>query len=112
MEKMVSSLPVSNDLKSQFTASRDNFNAYLNAKPAILFHAEIGAEINRVIFEAFLYGIFAHANRDKRRCVKNWQQQPCIDDLCATFDCVLVEFIKAVCIKSKICQQIREQITT
>ncbi len=109
---MLSSLPVAEELRSQFTTSREHFNAYLDGPPAITFPEGIGAETNRAIFDTFLYGRFAHANRDKRRRVKKWERQPYFDDLRATFDRVLVEFVKAVWIMSKTCQQIRDQIAT
>lgn len=107
---MVQSLPIAEELKSQFAESRDNFNAFLDRPTTITFPNGTGADTNRAIFVTFLYGTFAHAHRERRRRVKTWEQQPYFDDLRATFDRILFEFVNAVCVMSKTCIQIRQQI--
>ncbi len=105
---IVANMSVADTLKNQFSTSQAELNTYLDGSPSIGFPSGDGAATNREIFETFLYGTFAHANREKRRRVKAWRQQPYFNDLRAVFDRILVEFVRAVAAMSNTCQKIRE----
>ena len=92
-------------LKERFRTSRHNFNSYLDKPTSVGFPADSGASSRRRIFEAFLYGIFAHANPKYRRQVKAWESQPYFDDIRAQFDLVLLEYLKALAALANVCRE-------
>lgn len=102
---LVKGLAVSDSLKAEFAAMRGGLNMFLDAASPIKYQTSVGADTNREIFDTFLYGSFAHANREKRRRVKSWEQRPYSNDLRAQFDVILLRFVnvvsamKAVCVK-------------
>ena len=106
MDTLIQSLLVAQDLKDRFTKSRAEFNLHLRSAPVVGYPAGIGADTNGDIFDTFLYGTFAHANPDKRRTVKAWEQQPYYNDLRSQFDLTLLSFISCVVVMGKIVKEI------
>ena len=96
MDALVATLPVSQTLKDEFSQSRAEFNAHLSSAPTIQYPDGIGADTNGDVFYAYLYGVFAHANPDKRRLVRSWESQLYSNDLLSQFDLTLLNFISAL----------------
>jgi hypothetical protein len=107
---LVKGLAVSVALKDEFAAVREHPNKILDAASPIKFQTSVGAETNREIFETFLYGCFAHANREKRRRVKSWEEWPYFNELRAQFDVILVEFVSAVVKLKSVCVKILTEL--
>ncbi len=107
---LVKGLAVPNALQDEFAVICKQLNKFLDAASPIKFQTSIGADTNREIFEIFLYGCFAHANREKRRRVKSWEQGPCFDDLRARFDVILVAFVSAVAKLKAVCVKILTEL--
>ncbi len=105
MEERIDGLSLDAALKERFRTSRHNFNSFLDEAPSVAFPTDSGANSRRQIFEAFLYGIFAHANPKHRRRVKAWASQPYFDDIRAQFDLVLLEYLKALAALANVCRQ-------
>ncbi len=105
MEERIDGLSVDAALKERFRTSRHNFNSFLDRPPSVGFPPDSGASSRRRIFEAFLYGIFAHANPKYRRQVKVWESQPYFDDIRGQFDLVLLEFLKALAALANVCRE-------
>jgi hypothetical protein len=108
MEDRVDGLNIDAELKERFRTSKHKFNSFLDKPPSVSFPAGSGAGTRRQIFEAFLYGIFAHANPKHRRRVKAWEGQPYFDDIRAQFDLVLLEFLKAIAGMANVCRECLE----
>lgn len=70
MEERINGLEIDPELKSRFRESRHKFNSYLDSAPSVRFPQGSGADSRRGILESLLYGLFAHANTEKRRRVK------------------------------------------
>src|SRR5262249_13134014 len=68
-------IPVDRKLKGVFLQSRKNFNASLDG-PLYAPVLGVGADTKRDLFEAFLYGVFAHANPRHRKKVTDWEGKP------------------------------------
>ncbi len=107
---LIQGLAVDNALKAEFKAIREQFNTFLDAASPIKFQSSVGADTNREIFETFLYGYFAHANREKRRRVKAWEDKPYFNDLRAQFDAVLVKFVKTVVAFKAVCAKVLTEL--
>ena len=105
MEDRIASLEVDASLKERFRTSRHNFNCYLDKPPSVTFPKGVGADNRRQILEAFLYGIFAHANPKKRRKVKSWEDQPYFEQIRSEFDLILLEYLKAVSAMANVCRE-------
>ncbi|MDA7980909.1 MAG: hypothetical protein MPJ50_19315 [Pirellulales bacterium] len=88
---------------AQFEKSRSNLNRFLDGKPAAEFHG-VGPSTNRIIFEIFLYGEFAHYQLDKRRRLEKWASQPFFADLESQFDFILLNFVAALAAMSNACR--------
>ena len=107
---LIQGLAVDDALKAEFKAIREQFNTFLAAASPIKFRSSVGADTNQEIFETFLYGCFAHANREKRRRMKAWEDQPYFNDLRAQFDVVLVKFVKAVVALKAVCAKVLTEL--
>lgn len=90
---------------AQFEKSRSNLNRFLDGKPAAEFQG-VEASTNRIIFETFLYGEFAHYQLDKRRRLEKWACQPFFADLESQFDFILLNFVAALAAMSNACRMI------
>jgi hypothetical protein len=104
MATRVSGLNVDQNLKDEFLKPRDNFNAFLDAPLYVPVHGA-GADTKRDVFEAFLYGIYAHANPDQRRRVKGWEKMPFYGDLEAQFYVIAANFMVAVTAMAETCRK-------
>ncbi len=104
MAKRVATLNVSKELKDEFLRSRDNFNAFLDS-PLDVPVQGAGADTKRDVFEAFLYGIYAHANPDHRRKVKGWEKMPYYGDLEAQFYVIAAHFMAAATAMAGTCKK-------
>ncbi len=104
MEQRIASLEIDAELKEQFRKSRYEFNSYLDRVPSVGFPKGIGADSRRDVFETFLYGLFAHANPEKRRRVLQWEHKPFFDDIRAQFDLILLEWLKALSAMAQVCR--------
>lgn len=107
---LIQGLDVADALKDEFKAIREQFNKFLDAASQITFQPSVGADTNREIFNTFLYGCFAHANRERRRRVRAWEDQPYFNDLCAQFNVVLVHFVKAVGELKAVCAKVLTEL--
>jgi hypothetical protein len=106
MDSMIAAMQVPQNLKDDFTNIRAQLNAYLDSLPEIAFE-EGGAPLNRRnIFDTFLYGKFAHANRAKRNLLRTWQQRADFEDRRAIFDRILLEFVLLLNRLSSVCKNI------
>jgi hypothetical protein len=61
----VRALAVSQSSKDRFLTSRENFNAFLDS-PLNVLVPDNDADTKRKVFEAFLYGIYAHKAEEHR----------------------------------------------
>jgi hypothetical protein len=104
MADRVNSLNVCQDLKDEFSKSRANFNSFLDA-PLNVPVQGVGADTKRDVFEAFLYGIYAHANPEKRRKVKGWEKMPFYGDLEAQFYVIAAHFMAAGTAMAETCKK-------
>ncbi len=106
MDNMIAEMDVHQNIKDAFTNTRQELNNYLNSLPIIQF--EEGSEpINRrQIFETFLYGKFAHADRTKRNLLLIWQQRADFEDRRAIFDRILLQFVLFLKNLSEVCRNI------
>lgn len=104
MSKRVDTLNVGQELKDEFQQSRDNFNAFLGAPLQVPVQGA-GADTKRDVFEAFLYGIYAHANPDHRRKVKRWETMPYYADLEAQFYVIAANFMVAATKMAETCKK-------
>ncbi len=105
MEERIEGLDIDASLKERFRSSRRNFNSYLDKAPSVTFPNGSGADSRRQILEAFLYGIFAHANPKHRRRVKAWEGKTCFEDIRSQFDLILLEYLKAVSAMANVCRE-------
>ena len=62
------------DEKNHFKCMRVQLNSYLDQKFA--FVAGEPEKSNREIFDTFIYGGLAHANRDKKQTFDLWMREP------------------------------------
>jgi len=111
MQHMIEAMPVAQDLKQRFTTFREQFNQFLDGPPSISFPVEACVKTRRDVFETFLYGTFAHADRKYRRVVKSWENQPYYQDLRVQFDLILIEFVKALCLCREVCKAMRDEVS-
>lgn len=111
MAARVRGLSVSQAPKDRFLESRDNFNAFLDS-PLHVPVPDPTADTKRKVFEAFLYGIYAHTAEDHRRTVKRWREQPWCDDLEAQFFVVLAHFLAAVTAMANACRDMLKELPT
>ncbi len=107
---LVRGLAIPDGMKEEFVAVREQLNAFLDTASPIKFQMSVGADTNREIFDAFLYGCFAHANREKRRRVNSWRKCPYFNDLRAQFDVILVAFVSAVAKLKAVCVKILTEL--
>ena len=105
MDERIDSLEIDASLKKRFRAARHKFNLYLDKPPSVTFPNGSGADSRRQILEAFLYGVFAHANPKLRRRVNAWEGQPYAEDIRSQFDLILLEFLKALSAMANVCRQ-------
>lgn len=105
MEDRIDGLDIDASLKERFRASRHNLNSYLDKPPSVGVPNGSGAENRRQILEAFLYGIFAHANPKHRCRVKAWEGQVYFEDIRSQFDLILLEYLKAVSAMANVCRE-------
>jgi hypothetical protein len=105
MEERIDGLDIDASLKEGFRTSRHSFNSYLDKPPSVTFPKGSSADSRRQILEAFLYGIFAHANAKHRRRVKAWEGQPYFEDIRSQFDLILLEYLKAVSAMASVCRE-------
>jgi len=73
MGTLYNELDIPNNLKDDFLALRDRINNFLDSK------THFGPKdkpqyTHRDIFESFIYGHFAHSNKEKHDTVKKWKQ--------------------------------------
>ena len=104
MADRIQTLNVEQALKDGFLESRDNFNAFLDS-PLDVPVPDARAGTKRDVFEAFLYGIYAHANPDHRRRVKEWEVLPFYGDLEAQFYVIAAQFMIAVTVMAETCRK-------
>jgi hypothetical protein len=105
MEDRINGLEIDVSLKEQFRASRHDFNSFLDKPPSVSFPSGTGLGHRRQMLEAFLYGIFAHANPKHRRRVKAWEGQAYFEDVRAQFDLILLEYLKALAAMANVCRE-------
>jgi hypothetical protein len=103
MATRVGALSVDQALKDEFTTSRDNFNAFLNA-PLSVPVAGVGADTRDQLFESFLYGVFAHSTPKHRRNVKAWEAAPYYHELEAQFLVIAAHFMAAASAMAESCK--------
>lgn len=111
MATRVQALAVSQAPKDRFLKSRDNFNAFLDS-PLHVQVPDKDADMKRKIFEAFLYGIYAHTAEQHRRTVKRWREQPYYADLEAQFYVILAHFLAAVTAMANACRDMLKELPT
>lgn len=109
-DALVQALAVPDSLKREFAEARTRLNQTLDAQPPVKFQPSVGADTNRNIFETYLYGSFAHANRAKRRTLKSWEEKPWSIDLRAEFDRILVMFIRTVVDMKTVCIKVLAEL--
>jgi len=111
MEQMILSLKIDKALKREFSDTRKALNAYLDEEPDVIIEGIKALNTRRDIFETFLYGRFAHANREKRKTLKNLMESvQAYDDMEAIFNTILVQFLTKLKIMREVCQKIKAEL--
>lgn len=105
MAKRVATFNIDQNLKDEFNISRNEFNKFLDDPLHVPVHGA-GANTKRDVFEAFLYGIYAHANPKYRRKVKQWEAMPYYGDLEAQFFVIAAHFMAAATAMAETCKKI------
>lgn len=111
MAGRVQALAVSQPLKDRFLKSRDNFNSFLDSALNVQV-PDPDADTKRKVFEAFLYGIYAHTAEEHRRTVKRWREQFYYADLEAQFYVILGNFLAAVTAMANACRDMLKELPT
>lgn len=101
----VGTLNVEQQWKDEFRDQRDGLNVMLDG-PLHVPVEGVGADTKRDVFEAFLYGIYAHATPRHRRTVNGWREQPYAADLEAQFYVILALFLPALKAMADVCRRI------
>jgi hypothetical protein len=109
MATRVQGLVVSQGSKDRFLKSRENFNTFLDSSPPIQV-PDKDADTKRKIFEAFLYGIYAHTAEEHRRTVRRWREQIYYSDLEAQFYVILGNFLAAVTAMANACRDMLKEM--
>lgn len=109
MAARVKGLAVSEEAKERFLKSRENFNAFLDAGLHVPVE-DSAAATKRQVFEAFLYGMYAHTAEEHRRTVTRWRQQVYYADLEAQFYVILAHFLAAVTAMANACREMVKEL--
>jgi hypothetical protein len=89
--------------KQEYTRIRSEVNTYLNTNPIHFGPREIS---RRDVLEVFVYGGFAHANREKRRIFNEWKEDDVMFGLRKNdFVVTLSQVLKCISELSSICEQ-------
>ena len=95
MATFVAGLSVSQELKDEFSSIRDEFNKYLDREHGPPKFQLAGHTItNREIFQAFMYGKYAHLT--KHETVDGWEQLISYNGMRAGFDRILRQFVQTL----------------
>jgi hypothetical protein len=105
MEERINCLEIDPASKERFRTLRHDINVLLDKAPLIKFPKDAGVNSNRRIYDIILYGIFAHANPEKRKIVKEWEKQPFIQDILCQFDLICLEYINILGDMSRVCSE-------
>ncbi|QDV43935.1 hypothetical protein Enr13x_37950 [Stieleria neptunia] len=109
MAAFTKGLSVNQSLKDEFETIRDEFNAYLDRDhgPPIF---KIGGHTirNREIFEAFMYGKYAHLT--KHEIVAGWETLIQYDGMRAGFDRVLRQFVQTLVWLRTVCEKMDAEL--
>ena len=77
LAKVYSNLPSYRDEKRAFFNTRDELNDFLDSPDKVLHIKVNGKEFsNREIYEIFIYGGLAHANKVKKKIYDEWMANP------------------------------------
>jgi hypothetical protein len=89
---------ISDRWKAGYRESSAALNRYLDSHPlAIISSGDAFIRTNRRVMELFLYGMYAHADADKRDELKQWEESAAFWPLlCFCFDDVLEVLLEAV----------------
>jgi hypothetical protein len=109
MSGFISGLSVSQKHKDDFAAIRNEFNSYLD-RPHGPPQFQIGGHVvtNREIFEAFMYGKYAHLTQ--HATVSGWEQLISYDGMRSGFDRVLRQFIQTVVWLKGVCERVDTEL--
>lgn len=103
MATFVVGLPVNQSLKDDFATIRNNFNSYLDREHGPpLFQLGERTITNREIFEAFLYGKYAHLTQHET--IDGWEKLISFDGMRAGFDRVLRHFVQTLILLRGVCE--------
>jgi len=95
MTRFVAQLPVSQTLKDEFSMIRDEFNSYLDRKHGPpQFRLGDHTFTNKEIFEAFMYGKYAHLTQHET--VDGWEKLIMFNGMRAGFDHILRQFVQTL----------------
>lgn len=109
MAEFTSGLSVSKSLIDEFTTIRDEFNAYLDrVHGPPMFQIGGHTITNREIFEAFMYGKYAHLTRHKT--VAGWEKRISYDGMRAGFDRVLRQFVQTLIWLRTVCEKMDAEL--
>ncbi|HYY67676.1 MAG TPA: hypothetical protein VE572_04950 [Nitrososphaeraceae archaeon] len=94
MAKLYDGLPIDNIYKTEFHNLKGHLNNYLDS-PTII--SENNEPTRRQIFEAFMWGEYAHRNPDKREILELWKTvRPHWDMVYNQFEMILYECINVI----------------
>ena len=109
MAAFVADLPVSQSTKDEFTTIRNEFNSYLGREHGPpQFRFDDHTITNREIFEAFMYGEYAHLAQHET--VAGWEKLISFDGMRAGFDRVLRQFIQTLVWLRGVCEKMDAEL--
>lgn len=109
MATFVDGLPVNQALKDEFADIRDEFNSYLDLEHGPP-HFRFGDNIvtNREIFEAFMYGEYAHLT--KCDTIDGWKKLVSFTGMRAGFDRILRQMVQTLVWLRIVCEKIDNEL--
>lgn len=109
MAKIYEGLPISTDKKKSFNKIRNFVNTFLNKDSPFVFGKR--KLKNRQIFETFMYGGLAHANKEKKKEHEKWVSDPYLEPLLTNeFVWIMAEILKAIFHAEKVNEQVIKEL--
>ena len=104
MSGRIQSFDVGGSLIEEFQRLRYELNTFLDEPLNVPVQA-IGADTKLDVYNAFLYGIYAHANPTRRRKVKEWERNPFYADLEAQFCMIAAQYMAVLAKMAETCNR-------
>ncbi len=102
---LIDSLSIDQSIKDEYARWLSELNHYFDAPTSIGFDVGIGPVTRRLLFETFLYGLYAHLEEPKYQLILQWRGMPFFDDMKMEFDMILLKFTQVVARLSRVVQK-------